>query len=202
MPDSPEKDSNEVGEEKEVKTDNMDESDEMEASVENELLVSKEEAEEKKEEIFFTKEKSVNEAINKYNERYPDDLVDSNMVEYWMAGGGNYATTVDFDDFQIEFNEADGDPVYDFRSDIDINPDNKEFFIERSLKWIAVIFDLKNEELDTIHNILMQDKSEIDLEFTSRTYGHYRQRVNYEENGRDYRLEYYNYLISIYPIWW
>lgn len=200
MPDSSEKDSREDTEKTVSKIEDSEEADEIEDSVEPQIPDTQEEPEEKKEEVFFTKERSVNKVINKYNERYPDDLVESDMVEFWMAGGGNYATTVDFDDFQIEFNEGDGEDTYHFRSDMDINDENKEYFIDRSLKWIAVIFELTDDELDTIHNILMRNKSEIRLEFTSRAYGNYRKRVHYEENGRDYRLEYYNYLLTIYPI--
>lgn len=202
LPNSSEKDSKEDAEGTVLKTDNSEESDEMEDSVEPEIPDTQEEPEEEKEDVFFTKERSVNEVINKYNERYPDDLVEPDMVEFWMAGGGNYATTVDFDDFQIEFNEGDGDDMYDFRSDMDINAENKEYFINRSLKWMAVIFELTDDQIEEIHNILMKKKSEIDLEFTSGSYGNYRQRVNYEENGRDYRLDYYNYLIFIHPLRW
>ena len=208
LPDSPEKNSSEgaeetVGKTEEVndsdetvgKTEDVNDSDETKDNVELEESNTEKKSDKEKEEVFFTKEKSVNDAINRYNERYPDDLVVPSMVEYWMAGGGNYATTVDFDDFQIEFNEGDGEPIYNFRSDIDIYSDNKEFFIERSLKWIEVIFNLSDDEMDVVRDRLSEDESEIFFDFNKN-----RNYLSYEENGRDYRLDYYNYLISIGPI--
>lgn len=199
LPDSSEKYSREDTEETVSKTEDSEEEDEIEDSVEPETTDVQEVLEEKKEEVFFTKERSVNEAINKYNERYPDNPVEPDMVEYWMAGGGNYATDVTFDDFSIHFGEGDGDPMYNLYSDIENNEENKEYFVDETIKWIAVIFNLEDEELESIYNNLMYDDSEIRLEFISNKTWNYKHVVNYEEDGTDNRLNHHNYTIFIHP---
>ena len=203
LPDSSEKDSKEDTEETISKIEYLEETDKIEDSAEPAILDAQEEPEEKKEEVFFTKEKSINEAINKYNERYPDNPVEPDMVEYRMAGGGNYATDVTLDDFSIHFGEGDGEPMHHLYSDKKRNEENKEFFVNESIKWISVIFDLKDEELEPIYDNLMVDDSEIDFEFSSTATWNFKYRVSYrvsyEENGRDNRLNHHNYTIFIYP---
>ena len=203
LPDSSEKDSKEDTEETVSKIENLEETDKIENPAEPAIPDVQEELEEKKEEVFFTKEKSVNEVINKYNELYPDNPVEPDMVEYWMAGGGNYATDVTFDDFNIHFGEGDGEPMHHLYSDKKRNEENKEFFVNESIKWISVIFDLKDEELEPIYDKLMVDDSEIDFEFSSNPTWNFKYsvnyHVNYEENGRDNRLNHRNYTIFIYP---
>lgn len=203
MPDSSEKDSREDTEKTVSKIEDSEEADEIEDSVEPQIPDTQEEPEEKKEEVFFTKERSVNEAINKYNERYPDNPVEPDRVEYWMAGGGNYATDVTFDDFSIHFGEGDGDPMYHLYSDNEKNEENKEYFVDETIKWIAVIFDLKDEELEPVYDKLMVDDSEVGVEFTGKPTWNFKRsvsyRVSYEEDGTDNRLNHHNYTIFIHP---
>lgn len=153
----------------------------------------KEKKPEKKEEVIYTKEKYVNDYIVKYNRRYPDNMVEQDMVDYWLTGGGNYATTVTFDKFVIDFGEADGYPMYHLWADNGIDEDNKDAFIDEAMKWIDVIFELSDENMEIVRRNLSLDKSEIRFNLP----GNY---LIFEENGRDYHLDYHDYIITIGPL--
>ena len=145
---------------------------------------------EKKEEVIYTKEKYVNDYIVKYNRLYPDNMVELDMVDYWLTGGGNYATTVTFDEYVIDFGEADGYPMYHIWTDNGIDEDNKDAFIDEAMKWIDVILELSDENMEVVRRNLSLDKSEISFNLP-------RNYLIFKENGSDHHLDYHDYIITI-----
>ena len=63
--------------------------------------------------------------------------------------------------------------------------------------FICAHSELSDDELDAFRDKLSNNDPEISFDINNN-----RNYIVYEENGRDYRLEYYNYLIVIGPIRW
>ena len=106
--------------------------------------------------INYSKDKTANTFIAKYNELNPDNIITEDMVSC-EDYGGIYITIIKFEHTYFHISESDGSPSFSFESVIEYNDDNTELFFKEAFYVIqAVEENMTNDDIERLF-ITLQD---------------------------------------------
>lgn len=151
-----------------------------------------------KEDIIYSPDRYANEIIIQFNDQNPDTPVTLDMVETWTTGGGE-ATLVTYEDYCMQFGHVDGYATFLIFSDKEKNEDNKEAFLDESVKWTKAIFTGTYYDVNQIIKKAFESESIVKTELE---YHYQKYHIRYEEDEEDYYQKYHTFMINISPTLW